>query len=968
MAELPSGMVTFLFTDIEGSTRLWERYPVVMQAAVAWHDVILSEIIARHGGHLFKHVGDAVLAAFVDPVAAVSAVTDAQRVFATRQWPDIGFLLVRMALHCGDAVPNAVGDYDQIHFLNRLSRLLSTGSGGQILLSHAVRRSVAHALPADVSIVELGKHRLRDLLEPERVAQLNIDGLAGRFPPLKSLEGYPTNLPRQPYPLVDRVAELKGLYDLLVDPHTRFVTITGPGGVGKTRLALQAGADLLDLFEDGVWLIGLGSLEDPALIIPAIAEVFGVREGSDQSLEERLEEYLSTRTALLILDNFEHLLEAAADLTQLIDGCPNLTVIATSRQPLDLRMERVFPLGTLPTPAPPRGSRGPTFEEVIANAAVELFVQRARAKSPSFALVEADAATMAAICRKLDGLPLAIELAAALTPGLRLEDLLGELDQRFDLLIGGARDLLPHQKALKTTIEWSYDRLSDGEKAVFRRLAVFAGAFTCAAAEGIVPAAGPVGSYLTGSLLKLIVNSMVRRIEDVAPARYILLESLRDFGRDQLDAHGEAALMQSAHAAYFLSVTRQADLTGPMQGVWSERLGDDHDNLRAAVDWAVATRDIPTAAGLVETLWRFWHARGYLSEGQRRVEEVIRLGERSLEQVGVALYRGAGALARAHGDHDAAARWLKLGLDAARVTGDRTSEAAMLGNLGGLALSLGDHDRAADLYQQCLEVSRELGDHWLGAHALSGLAQVAHYLEDIDRAEAGYRAALAIWEQGEDRSRVALVLCNLLLLLAPNPDRHDQAREFGKRCLAESRALASPAGIAAALTGLGIVAMVEGDLDLAARYHLESVEVCRESENRSGLATALGNLSLVVADQGDPAQAATLANESLELFIDIGDESGIATAAEDLANIACAAGAWQQATRLHAAAESLFARTNMPLPNFFSSRHQANLTMLEVNLGHAFQAQWQIGHGFDREALRNEAVALTLTADAATSA
>ena len=446
----PTGTVTFLFTDIEGSTRLWERDPAAMRTSAARHDALLGEAVAARGGVLFKHVGDAIQAAFADPVAAVAAVVHAQRVLAAEPWDATGPILVRMALHLGEATPNAAGDYHQVPCLNRLSRLLSTGFGGQVLLSEAVRRRVAEQLPEGVSLLDMGRHRLRDLLDPERVTQLVIEGLPANFPPLKSLEGFPTNLPRQPNALVGRADELADLAAVVTDPNVPLVTLVGPGGAGKTRLALQVGADALEAFPDGVWFVKFGAVSDPTLVLPTIADVLGLREGGGLSLERQVEEYLASRRLLLILDNLEHLPDAAPVIGELLAACPDLTVVATSRRPLTLQAERLFPVA--PLPVPPANGRLPSLEALGSIEAIDLFVQRARARDPGFALTKSNAAAVAAICLRLDGLPLALELAAARVSGLPPDELLAELDRRFDLLTDGSRDSLIHQQALETTI------------------------------------------------------------------------------------------------------------------------------------------------------------------------------------------------------------------------------------------------------------------------------------------------------------------------------------------------------------------------------------------------------------------------------------------------------------------------------------------------------------------------------------
>jgi predicted ATPase/class 3 adenylate cyclase len=952
----PAGTVTFLFTDIEGSTRLWERDPAAMRAAAARHDALLREAVAARGGVLYKHVGDAIQAAFADPVNAVAAVVAAQRALAAEPWPETGPIHVRMALHLGEATPNAAGDYHQVPSLNRLSRLMATGFGGQVLLSEAVRRRVDERLPDGVTLLDLGRHRLRDLLEPERISQLVIEGLPATFPPLKSLEGFPTNLPRQPNALVGRADEVAELTALVTNPDAPLVTLVGTGGAGKTRLALQTGAEALDAFPDGVWFVKLGDIADADLVLPAIAASLGLREGGGFTLDQQIADYLGSRTLLLILDNLEQLPnDASAVIGDLIAACPDLTVLATSRRPLKLQAERLYSVA--PLPAPSATGRLPSLETLGQIEAVDLFVQRARASDPGFALTEANAAAVAAICHRLDGLPLALELAAARAPGLPPDELLAELDRRFDLLTDGSRDLHPHQQALETTIAWSYDLLGSDAQAVFRRLSVFAGGFTREAMEKVVTAAGPAGRYLLGTVLDLVANSLLRPVPDASPVRYDALESLRAFGRERLDDAGETEATAKAHADFFLVLAREAapHLNGPEQGTWLDRLEGEDGNFRAGLDWAAAAGADETALGMVETLWRYWHARGHLSEGRRRVEETIRRFDTASEGEGSPkLPIAAGTLARAHGDYPTAATWFTTALERARAGDDLGSEAAALNNLGSVALSQGDHRRAGELFARSLDASRSLRDGPREAAALSNLGAVAHYLGEIDKAEASYEAALAIWEERDDRRRAALLLCNLTLLLAPIPERRTSAKALGERCLTKSRALKFPTGIAAALTGLGLIAEGEGDLPQAARYHEESAAVCRESEDRGGLARALGNLSLIVADLGDVRRAAALARESLQLFADLGDEEGVATTLEMLASVVRAAGESHLAARLHGAAASRWTELAIPLPMALAPRHETGATNLRATLGGAgFDAQWESGRslGID-DALR----------------
>src|SRR5215207_4126190 len=435
MPDLPSGTVAFLFTDVEGSTALWERDRVAMATAVERHFALLREAIAEQDGILFKTIGDAIQAAFPTVPKAISAAIDAQIALRRADWGDLGPLRVRMAIHAGEGIPRD-GDY-LAPALNRLSRVLVTGYGEQILLTDTAR-TLATTLPVGYALQDLGQHRLRDLLEAERIFQLCGPGLPAEFPSLKSLDRQPNNLPAQPTALIGREDELTTLREMVVTPDARLISLTGPGGTGKTRLALQAAAESLDAFPDGVWFVPLAPMSDPALIPEAIATALGVRQVPGEQVLARLTEHLRSRHTLLVLDNLEQVLGAAPMIGRLIDEAPRLVILATSREPLRLRAERELPIPPLPLPGvSPRLS----LEQALTSPAVRLFVERAQAVKPGFTLEPSNVADVVAISRRLDGLPLAIELAAARVRILTPSALLARLDQRMAILTGGARDL-----------------------------------------------------------------------------------------------------------------------------------------------------------------------------------------------------------------------------------------------------------------------------------------------------------------------------------------------------------------------------------------------------------------------------------------------------------------------------------------------------------------------------------------------
>ena len=474
MPELPHGTVTFLFTDIEGSTALWEQNRQAMASAVARHIALLDAAIQAHGGVHFKTVGDAVQAAFSTAPQAVAAAVDAQRTLLAEDWDSVGGLPVRMALHAGEATPDERGDYLAAP-LNRLSRLLSSGYGSQILLSQTVQQLTRGTLPAAVELRDLGEHLLRDLLVSERIYQLLHPALPADFPPLKSLDARPHNLPLQPTPFIGRDRETGEIVALLRRDDVQLVTLIGPGGTGKTRLALQAAAELLEDFADGVYFVDLAPLIDAELVPGAIAAALDVREEGRTQVHERLREVLALQTLLLVLDNFERLTKAAIVVSQLLVACPGLKVLATSRVPLHVRAERHYPVPPLALPDPMASS---DTGAIASSEAVQLFVERAQAASPAFALTSGTASVVAEIVRRLDGLPLAIELAAARIRLLPPAALLVRLESRLTVLTGGPRDAPVRQRTLRDAIAWSYDLLKSNDQVLFRRCAAFAGGCT----------------------------------------------------------------------------------------------------------------------------------------------------------------------------------------------------------------------------------------------------------------------------------------------------------------------------------------------------------------------------------------------------------------------------------------------------------------------------------------------------------
>jgi predicted ATPase/class 3 adenylate cyclase len=872
MADLPRGTVTFLFTDIEGSTVLWERDAGAMQAAVARHDMLLSEAITAHRGTLFKRVGDAVQAAFPTAPGAVAAALVAQRSLLAEEWGQTGPLRVRMALHAGEAVPDERGDYLAAP-LNRLSRLLATGHGGQILLSQAVQQLSRDALPEGVELRDLGEHRLRDLLDPERVFQLLHPDLPADFPPLRSLEHRPHNLPRQPTPFLGREREVGEVVDLLRRDDVQLLTLVGPGGTGKTRLALQAAAELVDGFADGVFFASLATLTDPALVPAAIAAALGIREEGAQPLAERLREFLAAKRLLLVVDNIEHLVEAAPELGRLLETSPHLTLLVTSRVPLRLRAEREYPVPPLSLP---RRKPPPSAEQLSQYEAVRLFIDRAQAVKPDFTVDNAAAPAIAEICHRLDGLPLAIELAAARVRMLPPEALLRRLEQRLPLLTGGNRDAPVRQRTLRDAIAWSHDLLEPEEQIPFRRLAVFAGGATLDAAETVANPDGALDAF--GALERLVEHSLARQEEGAeGEPRFAMLETIREFGLEQLEASGEAEATRRGHAELFAGLFDRADPLphGSQQKRWLERLGADLDNFRAALSWAVdGAPDV--ALRLTAGMFWFWYFRGHLSEGREWIERALDASAADDDASRAMVLSWASALAWNLGDSAAASSRAEEALRLARATDDAGAEAWALLNLGVVAMTLGNLDEGARLNTEALEGFRASNQPWAVPFALSNLGAAAARAGKPVESEESFMQALGEAREAGNRLFASFILVSLGFFRLAHGD-HQQAGTMFDEALATSREFGFRRNEARALHGLADVAEATGDPEQAETHLRTGEAIYLDLGDTAALVALMSARGHLLLRQGRVPQAREVFDETLVLARSTLDEDRIQT-------------------------------------------------------------------------------------------
>ncbi|MBV8067443.1 MAG: adenylate/guanylate cyclase domain-containing protein, partial [Candidatus Eremiobacteraeota bacterium] len=593
-ASLPSGTVTLLFTDIEGSTQHWEQQRAAMSEALHRHDTLLRTAIESHGGYVFNTIGDQFCAAFSRASDALAAAADAQRALAAEDWAAVGGLAVRMALHSG-ATHERAGDYVG-PVVNRVARLLEVVHGGQTVLSDVTALHLRGLMPEQMDLLDLGEHRLKDLIGPEHVWQLVAPGLPDTFPPLQSLGSFPNNLPRQVTPLICRDEVLAEIEPLVLE--CPLVTLVGTGGVGKTRLALQAGADLLDGSADGVWFLELAPLSDPALVVNIIASTFGLREQANRSMLDVVVQYLRSRRLLLILDNCEHLIEETARIAEaILRAAPHVRMLATSREPLRIAGEHVYHVPSLAVPS----GDSMASEEALSYGAIALFAERAAASDGKFALTEENTPIVAEICRRLDGIALAIELAAARVKVLPPRQLAQKLDERFRVLTGGSRTALPRQQTMRALIDWSYDLLAEPEQRLFRRLAIFAGGWTLEAAEAVCTDETLDVLDLIDVLSSLVDKSLVV-VHLAENRRYGLLESTRAFALEKLLESEECEALARRHAQWAAELADRAHAARWSTGatsLWHAEFEPEFENVLSAIEWALSHDEVALAARAV---------------------------------------------------------------------------------------------------------------------------------------------------------------------------------------------------------------------------------------------------------------------------------------------------------------------------------------------------------------------------------
>jgi predicted ATPase/class 3 adenylate cyclase len=856
-SERPSGTVTLLFTDIEGSTCMWEQDPTAMNDALQKHDSLLRSAIEASGGYVFNTAGDAFCAVFSTAKEAVEAARDAQRSLSAQRWPEATVLRVRMALHTGECEERG-GDYFGPP-VNRVARLTSVAHGGQVILSRATADMVRESLPRELELRELGTHRLKDLSRPEELFQLVVEGLSADFPPLRSLDdpSMPNNLPEFVSTFVGRDIEVDVVRRLIEE--SRLVTLAGPGGVGKTRLGLQVAAELLDGSGDGVWMVALDSVADPESVPFEIARVLGIKEQAGQPMKETLVEAVADRSVLVVLDNCEHLIGACAKLAEvLVRGCPNLHLLSTSREPLGIDGERIFRVPSLSIPK----EDAVTASDVGVSEAVTLFVERARTHTVGFSLTGDSAPLVAAICRRLDGMPLAIELAVARLRSLSLTDLNNRLDKRFQLLTGGSRSALPRHQTLRGVVDWSYDLLTEPEQVLLRRLSVFSGGFELDAAEEVCGFGAIEGFDVAALLGGLVDKSLVVTDASTLAIRYRLLETIRQYSAERLADvdRDETHRLFDSHAEFFLAYAETAapQLTQPDQGAQIVRLETEYPNLYAALEHLADTGyQREHALRLAVALRHFWHVVGATSGEMLLLEAIL---EQSDPETPTSLM-AAGLLCKADllrsVDLAASVQSGNEAVELARKCGDPKLLAETLSFHSFTTLLYGGAQEALLFANEAVSYARQCGDSVLIGTSLNCLANA---VEDTDPplAERLYLESITLAEQSSNWSAQWRSHNNLGYMLT-TLERLSEAREHLESALVAAARIGSDVYTAFARGNLGLVLLREGDVNGAAT----NLTLCLRGARRSGLtrrvlpSVACG-LACCATRDGDEERAAAL--------------------------------------------------------------------------------------------------------------
>ncbi len=922
MPKLPTGTLTMLFSDMEGSTRLLQQFGEHYAALLEECRHILRTALGQWHGQEVDTQGDAFFVVFARASDAVCAAVDIQRALAAHAWSQDAAVRVRIGVHTGEPQRSAEG-YIGLD-VHHAARIMAAGHGGQILLSQATCVLVEQALPDGVLLQDLGEHRLKDLRRPSHLFQLVMAGLPGAFPPLKTLDSHPNNLPVEPTPFIGREQEVTTLCQLLVRQEVRLLTLTGPGGVGKTRLALQVAAEVSDAYSDGVFLVPLAPLTDPEQVVLTIAQILSMSDVSGPSLFNQVQRDLKGKQLLLILDNFEHVASAALLVAELLATCPRLKIVATSRVALHVRAERDF---AVPPLSLPDLKHLPDLLALSHYEAIALFIERAQAVKSDFQMTTATAPAVAGICARLDGLPLAIELAAARAKYSTPPVLLTRLEQGLSFLSGGARDLPARQQTLRGAIAWSYELLSAQEQHLFRCLSVFVDGWSWQAAEQVWRAAGrPAGDILEG-LESLLDKSLLRQEEqEDGEPRLWMLQTLREFGLEVLASTGETEAIRQAHALYYLTLAEEAEphLWGGESGRWFKILEHEHGNLRAALTFLLeqtnsqaeteqGQRHAEQVLRLCAALYMFWYMHGYIREGQLFMEQALAVRSSATVAVQANVLSDAANMAFFIDDLERAETLGGEGLALYRELGERAGIANCLTLLGGVARVRGQYRLAAARLEEAAALFREQSSSPEGVRCLNEWGRVATEQGQYAQARVLIEESLVLSQALSEHSRINWGYYLLARLLFVSQQDSERAQRLVRQSLAHFEELRIDWMRAFPLGLLGQMHLAQGEWAQARTYLEKSAALLQESGSRGDSAEPLLALARAEVAQGDLVAARHSTQESLMILHELGNQALVPTCLEVMGMLLAAQERVLEAVELWGTAEALRAVLGMPM-------------------------------------------------------
>lgn len=865
----PTGTVTFLFTDIEGSTKLAQKFHVSLQDALEKHHSILKETIESSNGFIFKSIGDAFCCSFQNPADAIKAAVDSQKKLIAKEWQDTE-IKVRMGIHSGNAEWSG-SDYMGYITLARTARVMSVAHGGQILISNdAYKLSESESLN-EISFRDLGERRLKDLVQPMNLYQILSPALPSDFPPLKTLDARPNNLPVQLTNFIGREKELLDIKKLLKS--TRLLTILGSGGTGKTRLALQAAADLIDEFANGVYVSEMAAISDPFYITKVLIDSLQVKEKPGYSQEESLIDFLKGKEILIIIDNCEHLIYECAKLTgRILQNCPDLKIIATSREALNCIGEQIY---RLPSMTVPENLNESNPEQITQYESVRLFIERALSVNINFRVNNDNAPALAGICSRLDGIPLAIELAAARIRVMSVEKIFERLDDRFTLLTGGNRTSLPRQQTLKALIDWSYELLTVNEKILWNRLSVFNDGWTMNSAEEICSDEIISKNEIPDLLIHLADKSIV--IYDDSKDRFRMLETIRQYGSVKLIENNNEAGIHLKLVNYFKSISAFEKFRSENKSftVWMNTLDTEHNNILSAIEWLLKNRMFEMCSEIVKELGNFWNTRGHILTGSKIIQDLLESRSEISKSNMTILYSESGNLLRAQGIFEKAKESYEKCLELSLELDNKIQIANALLGLGNVEAQSGNFEKAGRFFKKSLAVSRECNFSSGITFSLNNLGNVSLVLGDLKQAEKYSMESLEINRKSGNKRDIAFTLdtmSNILVELG----NYDLSLKYLEECLALTKEIGDKSGIAFALNNMSGIYHRKGNNEQAKSYLEESLRIRMEIEDKNGIAYSYYNLGSIFFEEKKFEQAREYFRNSLKLRIELGDKLGIA--------------------------------------------------------------------------------------------